>query len=252
VAVGAYGTNDAIHFNIPGAGVQSIVLSAALAVTKPVIIDGYTQPLTSANTNGPGQGTNAVLLVELRYNSGNLNIAGGNSAVQGLVINGVTGTLVLTGLGGNTVTGNFIGTDATGSAAGPHGASPLIDIFVNTTSPNNTIGGVTPAARNLISGASTGASSNPGILIESSGNTVQGNLIGTNAAGTAALANDIGINIFFGGANNNVIGGTTAGARNIISGNRLSGIEMDTSGHTVQATAFNVKPPWEVSTADWP
>jgi hypothetical protein len=234
VAVGAYGTNDAIHFNIPGAGVQSIVLSATPAVTKPVIIDGYTQPLAAANTNGPGQGTNALLLVELRFNSGNLTIAGGNSTVQGLVINGVTGVLVLTGLGGNTVAGNFIGTDATGNAAGPHGAFALIDIFVNTTSPNNTIGGVTPAARNLISGTSTGASVNPGILIESSGNTVEGNLIGTNAAGNAALPNDIGINIFFGGANNNVIGGTTAGARNIISGNRLSGIEMDTSGHTVQ------------------
>jgi hypothetical protein len=233
VAVGAYGTNDAIHFNIPGAGVQSILVLGALpAVTKPVIIDGYTQPLASANTNGPGQGTNAVLLVELRFNLGNLTVAGGNSTVQGLVINGASGALFLTGLGGNTVAGNFIGTDATGNAAGPHGVFALIDIFVNSTSPNNTIGGVTPAARNLISGTGTGGSSNPGILISSSGNTVQGNLIGTNAAGTAALPNDMGINIFLGG--NNVIGGTTPAARNIISGNRLSGIEMDTSANTVQ------------------
>src|SRR5947209_8491362 len=55
---GTFGTNDTINFNIPGAGVQTInVGSAASAsgiplpnITKPVKIDGYTQPGASVNT----------------------------------------------------------------------------------------------------------------------------------------------------------------------------------------------------------
>src|SRR5216684_1061562 len=45
VAVGAYGTSDTINFNISGAGVHTIALTAVLpAIVKPVTIDGYTQP----------------------------------------------------------------------------------------------------------------------------------------------------------------------------------------------------------------
>src|SRR5262249_15225837 len=51
-----------------------------------------------------------------------------------------------------------------------------------------------------------------------SGNAVQGNYIGTNAAGSGALANNVGVEIAS-GASNNTIGGTTAGAPNVISGN---------------------------------
>ena len=34
-------------------------------ISGPVTIDGYTQPGASPNTNGPGLGTNAVILIEL-------------------------------------------------------------------------------------------------------------------------------------------------------------------------------------------
>ena len=50
------------------------------------------------------------------------------------------------------------------------------------------------------------------------GNVIQGNFIGLNAAGTGRLGNaNVGIGIS--GAANNLIGGTTAGARNVISAN---------------------------------
>ena len=53
----------------------------------------------------------------------------------------------------------------------------------------------------------------------STGNVVQGNYIGTNAAGTAAIPNLFhGVDIV--NAPNNVIGGTAAGAGNLISGQR--------------------------------
>ena len=55
-----------IDFNIPGAGPHTIQpLSALPTITDPVIIDGYTQPGASPNTNGPGLGSNAVLKIEL-------------------------------------------------------------------------------------------------------------------------------------------------------------------------------------------
>ena len=86
----------------------------------------------------------------------------------------------------------------------------------------NTIGGTTAAARNVIA-ASTGN----GVIIGGTGtngattshNLVEGNYIGTDMTGTAALGEGIaGVNIES-GATNNTIGGTTAAARNVISGN---------------------------------
>lgn len=55
---------------------------------------------------------------------------------------------------------------------------------------------------------------------------MQGNLIGTNVAGTAALPNAIGIRLRT-NATGNTIGGTTAAARNVVSGNGFTGILLD-------------------------
>src|SRR4029079_6495783 len=97
------------------------------------------------------------------------------------------------------IQGNLIGTNATGTAAIPNGttANQQLDpagVLIDTT--GVTVGGTSSAARNLISG-----NHGPGIQlgsnsygsVDSSSNTIQGNFIGTNAAGTAALANPVGI-----------------------------------------------------------
>ena len=194
-------------------------------------IDGYSQPGAQPNSNGPAQGTNALLKIELTISSGSLALAAGGSTVQGLAINGVAGTIYLLNAGGNTIAGNFLGTNAAGTAATPHSGYNVDDIIVASSSPNNTIGGTVPAARNLVSGTSDPAFQNVGILLASTGNVVQGNLIGTNAAGNAAIANDIGIEIF---ADNNLVGGTTAAARNLISGNRLQGLEVNSLNNLIE------------------
>jgi hypothetical protein len=223
---------DTINFNIPGAGVRTITPTSALpTITGPVTIEGYTQPGASANTLAAGD--DSVHLIELSGGpvGAALIITAGNSTICGLVINHFTnvafnagdGIRLLTN-GGNKVEGCFIGISADGATAQSNTGSG-IDI---ESSPNNTIGGATPAARNVIS--SNTSSTN--IVINgagSSGNTIQGNYIGTNAAGTAAMAGSvIGVQIVgnLAGTGSNIIGGTTAAARNVISGNSSIGIDL--------------------------
>jgi len=62
-------------------------------------------------------------------------------------------------------------------------------------------------------------------------NVIQGNLIGLNASGTSGLGNgDAGIVIS--GAARNIVGGTTSGARNVISANGAEGIYILNAGAT--------------------
>jgi len=113
----------------------------------------------------------------------------------------------------NTVRGNYFGTDATGSFAIPNGFGALT--FYSGAS-SNTVGGLTAAARNIISG-----SYNVGLLLSDTntdGNLVAGNYIGLDASGTSSIGNDFGIWVA-NGAQSNIIGGLTAAARNVISGN---------------------------------
>jgi hypothetical protein len=130
------------------------------------------------------------------------------------------------------VQGNYIGTNAAGTSALPNLNGVVLGI-AGAGVQNNTIGGTAAAARNLISG-----NTQHGIFLGgavTSGNVIQGNFIGINAAGTAAIANTMdGIQIS--GASNNAIGGTTATTRNVISGNTQNGIRLLTgsSGNTIQ------------------
>jgi titin len=128
--------------------------------------------------------------------------------------------LRIQGLGAswNVVEGNFIGTDASGTSAVPNGWTGLT-IFSGATS--NTIGGTSPAARNVMSGnLSYGmVVSDPG----TSENLIQGNYFGVAASGTASLPNYIGVAIRS-SATNNTLGGASTTARNIISAQALNSV----------------------------
>jgi hypothetical protein len=159
--------------------------------------------------------------------NGSNNTIGGTIAGAGNVIAAPGGNNVSvdSGVTGTLIAGNEIGTNAAGTVAlGGFGLS-----IVNSS--NNTVGGTTPLARNLISG-----NAGDGLLIDTfsgglaaSGNLVEGNYIGTNAAGTAALPNAAdGIDVFSNSgapmAALNSIGGSVAGAANVISGNNSDGV----------------------------
>src|SRR6185295_10149365 len=78
-----------------------------------------------------------------------------------------------------------------------------------------------------------GRFTNAGILLNgSNSNVIQANFIGLAADGTTARQNSRGI-LLVSDSSNNVIGGTTASARNVISGNQ-SGIELNGNGNVVQ------------------
>jgi hypothetical protein len=231
---------DTIGFNILGAGPHTIELLSVLpTITDAVTIDGYTQPGAQSNTRA--RGSDAKLLIELsgRGNNGfnmyyGLKITAGNTTIRGLAINrfgyesASTGQfypgIILKTNGGNTIAGNYIGVDTSGTINRGNGGD---GVQINNVS-KNSIGGAAPAARNVIAG-----NGNAGVWISGTAattNTVQGNYIGVNAAGTAAIGNLHGIIISEGA--NNLVGGTAAGAGNVISGNGSMGLEIDGPGVT--------------------
>jgi hypothetical protein len=103
------------------------------------------------------------------------------------------------------------------------------DIYIHSGAQNSTIGGTTSAERNVISG-----NNDAGVLIEgsdSSGNTIQGNFIGTDASGSVAIPNLINnIRVH---ADGNSIGGEGEG--NLVSGAIAWGIEIRGSGNVLRA-----------------
>ncbi len=219
---------DTIDFNIAGAGVQTISpLSPFPDITNPVTIDGYSQPGAVENTAVAG--FDGTLLIELDgTNAGSgsvgLNLSGGASTVRGLVINRFDVNGIAVHSDDNVIAGNFIGTDASGTAALGNGSQ---GIHVDTAL-GNLIGGTTPEARNVISGNGEGLE----IRGDCDDNVVQGNFIGTNAAGTGSLGNlSNGIRIVNGPVNT-VVGGMVAGARNIVSGNQGTGVVITSATAT--------------------
>jgi photosystem II stability/assembly factor-like uncharacterized protein len=175
-----------------------------------------------------GHQRNGVYIIE----SSN-NIIGGSEPGAGNLISGNIdwGIYIGEGSSNNTIQGNLIGTDATGTRAVPNGnagvriANPAggsglsINAIEVAATVNNTIGGTSVSMRNIISGNDA-----YGVAISDAvtGTQVQGNYIGTNLAGTGALANGYGVIITQ--AVGTVVGGESSGARNIISGNNLTGI----------------------------
>ena len=158
--------------------------------------------------------TPATILIELNGNGlldSGLTINGGNSLVQGLVINRFGQAGILLQSDNNRVQGNFIGTDPTGTLAR---GNQFSGVLLLNGSRDNLVGGTTPAARNLIAG-----NGQSGIAdFDGFDNRVQGNLIGTDASGTATLGNGFNGILAF-NSKGIVIGGATPGAGNLISGN---------------------------------
>jgi len=210
---------DTIAFNIPGSGVHTITpaFPQLPSITSPVVIDGSTQP-----------GFAGMPLIEISGatigNNGNgLVIDAGGSTIRSLVINHGWSTGILLLANNCVIEGCFLGTDPTGTIA--LGNTQGIGTAASVT--NNVIGGTTAAARNLISGNAIGVLLNNG----ATNNLIEGNFIGTDITGNNALGNSAGVDLR---DSNNVVGGDTAAARNVIGANN-TGIRVSTStGNSIQ------------------
>jgi photosystem II stability/assembly factor-like uncharacterized protein len=176
------------------------------------------------------------------YGSG-IDVAGTNNLIGGTtpgarnIISGNPGFGIDMDGSQHLVQGNYIGTDLTGAVALGNGSAGISVSSYSTTSAPSVIGGTTPEARNVISG--NGGWGNIDLHYNSSPNftgaIVQGNYIGTDLTGNVALDNPAnGITI---SSSNFLIGGSTPGARNIISGNKV-GIQL--GGATTALVSNNV------------
>jgi len=231
-ANGAAGA-DSIAFNIAGSGVHQIILATALpAISSPVTIDGYTQPGSSGNTQDTTQGLNTVLAIELDGSSIGgasvcLDVTAADTTIRGLNVHGcaAAGIRIGSGVSNTVIEGNFLGTNATGTASA-NANTPTAQIAGNSAT-NCRIGGTTPAARNLISG---GLHKIQFVQFPAgpTGLHIQGNLIGTDVTGTSVLTNS-GTGVSVTNGNGTMVGGTTAAARNVISGNQ-NGVSLDGFG----------------------
>ena len=204
-------------------------------------VDGYTQPGASPNTSANAD--NAVLLIQIDGStagqgpSGFASYTDAGATFRGFILNGFHGKpqggLTAGGDGvdleasKNFVEGNFMGTDPTGTIAKPNFNGVVA--FGGIT--GNTVGGTTLQARNILSGNTY---SGFGAAVSTVPNTflIEGNFIGTDVTGAKALPN-------FGGAaldgSNLVMGGTVAGARNIVSGNSNANVNINTPSGNANA-----------------
>ena len=165
----------------------------------------------------------------------------GDSTVRGIVVDGFQDVVIsngylgqsqtlggigidLEGMSGDSVVGCFVGTNAAGTAASGNyeGIAGLA-----------TIGGLTAADRNVISGNVIGVSSQ----------LIEGNDIGTDLTGRKAVGNGTGILVLdYAGASSQgpTIGGTAPNAGNIISGNRKAGVVTEVGDVLIEGNAIGV------------
>ncbi len=231
---------DQIQFNLPGTGPFN--LATATEVTDAVVIDGTTQP-GYAGKPLIGIGSNGS-----RFPNG-LIVSSGNSTIRGLLFNGVRGDQTVTQGGGNglwlktqgnnVIQRNWIGLDSLGTCTldlrGNCPTGNTYGIRIENSS-NNQIGGTTSQARNVIS-----SNVAVGIIITSgSGNQIKGNYIGPDFTGLKRVGSNQGVQIE---SNNNQVGGTEAGAGDLISCANGIGVGLfRAQGCLIQGNFFGTNP----------
>ncbi|MEO7506260.1 MAG: right-handed parallel beta-helix repeat-containing protein, partial [Pyrinomonadaceae bacterium] len=166
----------------------------------------------SADTNAGDPANSLPLLI-----GSNGNTIGGPSPIdKNSFLGNQEGVWVLAG-GPNTVWGNDILSASEDGGILAFGTNTNLLIKDNLISDNAAIS-VGGAGIQVVNGFAT---------------TIQGNKIGTNSAGNAALGvQNNGIHMI--GGSNHLIGGPSPAARNIISGNIQSGIRLVTDASTIQ------------------
>ncbi len=229
-----------IHFNIPGSGVREIRLYSDLPTisdqTGAVVIDGFTQPGSSPNTNAITQGSNAIIRVQIVGNGNSgpsaFRISSSNNVIRGLALYSMYRKVWIAGAqaDNNVISGNYIGINAAGTGGATSSYGGAFGVTIQYAAQYNRIGGSTPADRSVISG-----NGDDGIDMDSPGtehNMIYGCIVGLSPNGSTRIRNrSDGIDIN-NGTSYTIIGGLAPGERNVISGNASEGIEISHSETT--------------------
>jgi CSLREA domain-containing protein len=196
---------DSIRFDIGSGTPNIIVLTDLPNLTQPVTLRGNTGGATRVVLFGPGAGTG-------------LHVSGMASVIRGMSVQNFD-VGIYSDADNVTIAGNRVNENK--------------NIGIYTVNPGVVIGGTTGVTPG---GPCTGdcnlVQNNPTGINSQSGGTIQGNFVGTDAAGTAAAPNDFGIKVRYGTW---AVGGTATGAGNLISGNTMNGLDVtDCDACTVQ------------------
>jgi len=205
---------------IPGSSV--LVRGLRFTGFRLVAIDIYGTQAPGAQIQGCVIDQNTSGISVFTPISGNPTIGGSLASNRNVIINNTSnGIVILDSIA--TIRGNYIGVDADGVTPAGNGE---YGIQLKYADGSLIEGG--PAFPQVISGnklAGIFLSQSPGFSDFSDNNIIRGNMIGTDISGTISVSNGVGIRIL--GGSGNVVGGTTAVARNIIAGNSASGVTIE-------------------------
>ncbi len=242
--VGVNETGAAVRFNdTTGILISNAVgnVIGGLGATNRNLIGGN---LTGVFITGPNASNNVILgnwfslsqdgITTLQNNPTDIIISNApNNTVGGIVAAGRNvfdaeeQDIVLTGgATSNTILGNFLnllpnGKPATNATGFEEGI--LVQNAIGTV-----IGGTTAGARNVISGCDTGVQI---LNSNTTGTVVEGNYLGTDPTGMTGDFNYESVSIQ--GSAGNLIGGTTAGAGNVIVGEGFGAVAIDNASSNV-------------------
>ncbi len=230
--------NDAVEANVISGNTFSGV-SLAGAATRNNFVAGNLIGTDVSGSTALGNSQTGVIL----SGGASQNLIGGPTVMTRNVISGNTQSGVsLRGVGTseNQISANYIGINRAGTLALANGQRGVV---IDTGASKNIIGtdgnGINDAPeRNVISG-----NLQSGITIQDAGsdeNIVAGNLIGTNPAGIAAIANGNRGVAIFDGAKRNRIGTNGDGTSDVLERNLLSGNMWEGVGISEVETSLNV------------
>ncbi|MBN8702076.1 MAG: CSLREA domain-containing protein [Bacteroidetes bacterium] len=215
VISGQYSSSTTEYGVYLDAAVTNTVVGNIIGLQK----DGYTRVGGTPATQGTG--------VYLSNGSIGNVIGGSTSAHRNIISDNTDHGIYITGSTstGNKIQGNYIGIASDGTYIASNTQEQGV-YFASSTS-FNTIGGALSGEGNVISGNGNASSAGNGIYFTAAySNTVQGNIIGLRPNGASlSSGQDYGI-ILTTASSGNVLGGSSSTARNIISGNGVSGVHL--------------------------
>lgn len=214
---------DTVTFNISGSAPFTIAINFDILpdILQPIIIDGRTQPQYATNHTPVIEISNDFL----QFSNG-IKLLGNSSGSElyGLCIVNFAkmwsfpysfGYGIISSTANHIIQSNYIGLRADGTTVGGNTGGGLSLGYLG----GHQVGGTEPYQGNVISGNPSFGLNIAGSSLnsyQSSNNIIQGNLIGTDATGTLNRGNTFNVQIV--DSYNNILGGNTESARNIISG----------------------------------